>query len=69
MEWLTSLRRYRRLCAALPPDQEPQCWMAETEIGEAWRAMPRWLRAGLLLCPRPYVREAIAELATPAGAA
>jgi len=67
-----ALHRYWRLCDALPPGQEPQCWMAETEIGEAWRAMPRWLRAGLLLYPHnrlgmtpPAWREAVWELRTP----
>ena len=47
--------------------------MAETEIGEAWRAMPRWLRVGLLLYPRtrlgvrpPAWHEAVWELRTPA---
>lgn len=40
--------------------------MAETEIGEAWRAMPRWLRVWLLLYPRPALREAVWELRTPA---
>jgi len=59
-----ALHRYWRLCDALPPGQEPQCWMAETEIGEAWRAMPRWLRVGLLLYPRPAWREAVWELRT-----
>ena len=63
---LDALRRYRRLCDARPPGQEPQCWEAETEIGEAWRAMPRWLRACLLLYPRPCWREAVWELRTPA---
>lgn len=66
MGWLTSLRRYRRACTEIAPDQEPQCWMAETEIGEAWRAMPRWLRVWLLLWPRPALREAVWELRTPA---
>lgn len=47
--WLQppSLRRYLRLCDEMSPGQEPQCWMAETEVGEAWRAMPRPLRVAL----------------------
>ncbi len=44
-----SLRRYWRLCDARPPGVEPQCWEADTEIGEAWRAMPLPIRAALLL--------------------
>ena len=69
---MRTLRRYQRLCAQLPPGHEPQCWMAETEIGEAWRAMPRAVRVGLLLWPRwsaprrgPAFREALWELRTP----
>jgi hypothetical protein len=44
-----ALRRYYRACRDVNPNNEsPQCWMAETEIGEAWRAMPLWLRVLLL---------------------
>ena len=58
---LTTWRRYRQLCDQRPAGQEPQCWEAETEIGEAWRAMPRWLRIGHLLLPRPHWLDAVHE--------
>lgn len=57
----TSLRRYQRLCARRPAGQEPQCWEAETEIGEAWRAMPFPIRAWLCLRVGA-VRDALWEL-------
>ena len=64
-----SLRRYRQACSTIAPGQEPQCWMAETEIGEAWRAMPLPLRVGLLLFPQPYPLDVVWEISPRLGRA